>query len=201
MTTYCAQGSTVDRAYVMADPSMDKQELYVAMSRSREETYLYATPEIQAERAEYAPKVPERDAIGHIGDAAVRDRAQTAAHDEALRSELRKMPNEELVDRREALERRRRTRHRPNSATREERPILDAGAKRYENAVKNREAAEGLGWRGRRRELPSAVEREQKALEHRRCASRCVTAGACQATRHGESASSPARSWPSGSRR
>ena len=27
VTTYCAQGTTVDRAYVAADPSMDKQEL------------------------------------------------------------------------------------------------------------------------------------------------------------------------------
>jgi conjugative relaxase-like TrwC/TraI family protein len=58
VTTYCAQGTTVDRAYVMADPSMDKQELYVATSRSRGETHLYATPEIQAERSEYAPKPP-----------------------------------------------------------------------------------------------------------------------------------------------
>ena len=88
VTTYCAQGTTVDRAYVMADPSMDRQELYVATSRSREETYLYATPEVQAERSEYAPKSPERDAIAHIAEAAERDRAQTAAHDEALRAEL-----------------------------------------------------------------------------------------------------------------
>ena len=58
ITTYSAQGTTVDRAYVAADPSMDKQELYVAASRSREETYLYATPEIQIEREEYAPRSP-----------------------------------------------------------------------------------------------------------------------------------------------
>ena len=38
----------VDRAYVMADPSMDRQEFYVAASRSREETYFYATPEIES---------------------------------------------------------------------------------------------------------------------------------------------------------
>jgi ATP-dependent exoDNAse (exonuclease V) alpha subunit len=44
VTTYCAQGTTVDRAYVMADPSMDKQEFYVATSRTREKTYLYVTP-------------------------------------------------------------------------------------------------------------------------------------------------------------
>ncbi len=57
-TTYQAQGATVDRAYVMADPSMDRQEFYVAASRSREETWFYATPEIQVEREEYAPRSP-----------------------------------------------------------------------------------------------------------------------------------------------
>ena len=58
LTTYSAQGTTVERAYVMADPSMDKQELYVAASRARGETYLYATPEIQAHREEIAPALP-----------------------------------------------------------------------------------------------------------------------------------------------
>ena len=33
-TTYQAQGATVDRAFVMADASMDRQEFYVAASRS-----------------------------------------------------------------------------------------------------------------------------------------------------------------------
>ena len=78
VTTYSAQGATVDRAYVMADPSMDKQELYVAASRSREETYLYATPEIQAEREEIAPRLgrARSRALAHIAEAAERDRAQ-----------------------------------------------------------------------------------------------------------------------------
>ena len=58
VTTYSAQGTTVDRAFVMADPSMDKQELYVAASRSREETFIYVTPEIQAHREEIAPDSP-----------------------------------------------------------------------------------------------------------------------------------------------
>jgi ATP-dependent exoDNAse (exonuclease V) alpha subunit len=99
VTTYCAQGTTVDRAYVMADPSMDKQEMYVATSRTREQTYLYATPEIQVERNEFAPAAPERDPIAHIAEAAGRDRAQTAAHDEALRAELAKLPSGELAAR------------------------------------------------------------------------------------------------------
>lgn len=80
VTTYCAQGTTVDTAYVMFDPSMDKQESYVATSRTREKTYLYATPEIESERTEYAPGGPQRDPIAHLGEAVERDRAQTAAH-------------------------------------------------------------------------------------------------------------------------
>ena len=98
VTTYSAQGTTVDRAYVMADPSMDKQELYVAASRSREETYLYATPEIQAQREEIAPRSPYlREGLPHIAEAAERDRAQLAAHDVA---QLRGAADRELVKRR-----------------------------------------------------------------------------------------------------
>jgi Mrp family chromosome partitioning ATPase len=99
VTTYCAQGATVDSAYVMTDPSTDKQEMYVATSRTREKTYLYATPEIQVERNEFAPAAPEREPIAHIAEAAARDRAQTAAHDEALLAELAKLPGEELAAR------------------------------------------------------------------------------------------------------
>jgi hypothetical protein len=71
---------------------MDKQELYVATSRSRERTYLCATPEIHAEREEFAPdSIEDRGTLAHLDDAAERDRAQTAAHDEALRDELRQL--------------------------------------------------------------------------------------------------------------
>ena len=104
VTTYCAQGTTVDRAYVMADPSMDKQEFYVATSRSREETYLYATPEIQAQREEYAPRSPYlREGLEHIAEAAQRDGSQTAAHDEARRFELSELSTPALVERRADL--------------------------------------------------------------------------------------------------
>jgi conjugative relaxase-like TrwC/TraI family protein len=104
VTTYSAQGTTVDRAFVAADPSMDKQELYVAASRSREETFIYATPEIQTHREEIAPESPHlREGIPHIGEAAERDRAQLAAHDEALRSKFSGLPTEELVARRAEL--------------------------------------------------------------------------------------------------
>ena len=56
---------------------MDKQKLYVVTSRSREQTYLYAIPEIQAEREEYTSKSPERDVIAHVAEAAERDRARS----------------------------------------------------------------------------------------------------------------------------
>jgi conjugative relaxase-like TrwC/TraI family protein len=96
-TTYQAQGTTVDRAYVMADPSMDRQELYVATSRSREETYFYATPEVDLERAEYAPGQAAREGLSHIAAAAERDGAQVSAHDQALRSRLDGLSSPELV--------------------------------------------------------------------------------------------------------
>jgi conjugative relaxase-like TrwC/TraI family protein len=101
VTTYSAQGTTVDRAFVMADPSMDKQEFYVAASRSRGETDLYATPEVQVHREEIAPESPYlRKGIPHIAEAAERDRAQLAAHDIA---QLEALPTEELVRRRAEL--------------------------------------------------------------------------------------------------
>ena len=165
VTTYCAQGTTVDRAYVMADPSMDKQELYVAMSRSREETYLYATPEIQAERAEYAPKQPERDAIGHIGDAAVRDRAQTAAHEEALRAELARMPTQELMARHDKLGAPSRFEAQDERMYRSQQEHVAERERQYAEAVANREAVEELGWRARRPRLPGAQESERMCGE------------------------------------
>jgi len=104
VTTYSVQGSTVDCAFIAADPSMDKQELYVATSRSRGETRIYATPEVQVHREEIAPESPHlREGIPHIAEAAERDRAQIAAHDEALRSQFSRLPTEELVARRDDL--------------------------------------------------------------------------------------------------
>jgi conjugative relaxase-like TrwC/TraI family protein len=161
VTTYCAQGTTVDRAYVMADPSMDKQELYVAMSRSREETYLYATPEIQAERADYAPKQPEGEAIGHIGDAAVRDRAQTAAHDEALRSELAGMPTPDLMTRHDKLGAPSRFEANAEWAYERQQEHVAERQRQLAEAVARCEAVEDLGWRARRQRLPVAEERER----------------------------------------
>jgi hypothetical protein len=96
-TTYQAQGATVDTAFVMADPSMDRQEFYVATSRSREETFLYATPEVQFDRDEFAPRSPYLcQGLDHIAEAAERDGSQSTAHDEALRQEFGQLPTDEL---------------------------------------------------------------------------------------------------------
>jgi conjugative relaxase-like TrwC/TraI family protein len=162
VTTYCAQGTTVDRAYVMVDPSMDKQETYVATSRTREQTYLYATPEIQVERNEFAPASPERDPIAHIAEAAGRDRAQTAAHDEALRAELAKLPSAELAARHKELvvpaatERMREERY-----AGEVRRVAEA-REQLERAVDRCEAVEALGRRERREQLPLAQANEER---------------------------------------
>jgi hypothetical protein len=101
ITTYSAQGTTVERAYLAADASMDKQELYVATSRSRGETLIYATPEIRGDRAEIAPaEFAGRGQLAHLSEAAMRDRAQRAAHDVAG---LEGLPSEELQRRRADL--------------------------------------------------------------------------------------------------
>jgi hypothetical protein len=162
VTTYCAQDTTVDRAYVMVDPSMDKQETYVATSRTREQTYLYATPEIQVECNEFAPAAPKRDPIAHIAEAAGRDRAQTAPHDEALRAELAKLPTTELAARHKELvvpadtERTREERY--ASATRR---VAEA-RQQLERAVDKCEAVEALGRRERREQLPLAQANEER---------------------------------------
>ncbi|MGE5527202.1 MAG: MobF family relaxase [Methanosarcina sp.] len=99
-TIYQAQGATLDSAFVMADPSMTREEFYVATSRTRGETFLYATPEVQLAREEIAPESPYlRGGLEHIAEAAERSGAQTAAMDEALRSRFAPMPSDQLASR------------------------------------------------------------------------------------------------------
>jgi len=102
-TIYQAQGATLDSAYVLADPSMDQQDFYVAASRSRGETFFYATPEVGFDRIEIAPSPPDADALEHIARAAERDGAQAAAHDAALRERLGQLSTEELFAHRREL--------------------------------------------------------------------------------------------------
>jgi conjugative relaxase-like TrwC/TraI family protein len=172
VSTYSAQGSTVDRAFVAADPSMDKQELYVAASRSREQTYLYATPEIQIHREEIAPGNPHlREGISHIAEAAERDRAQLAAHEVALRSRFSGLPTEELVARRAVLEGaadREAVQQERRDALRER---IERGYEGLERYQARREAAEALPRRERKDErqridsMESASRRQLSRLE------------------------------------
>jgi hypothetical protein len=136
----------------MADPSMDKQELYVATSRSREETYLYATPEIQTPREEIAPESPySREGIPHIAEAAERDRAQLAAHDAA---QLEALPTSELVARHRELEIA--AAREVEFAERQDRlqGRIEQARERLQRLEAQREAAEALPRRQQRRELP-----------------------------------------------
>ncbi len=156
VTTYSAQGATVDRAFVMADPSMDKQELYVAASRSRGETRLYVTPEIQVQREEIAPTSSYvREAIPHIAEASERDRAQRAAHDVA---EIEALPTAELIERRDGL----------HPRVREERANQDRRDELQKRIESNQEFLAGVdGQRERAKELPRKLRRfERGRIDH-----------------------------------
>ncbi len=165
VTTYSAQGTTADQAFVMVDPSMDKQELYVATSRSRGETFIYATPEIQTLREEIAP-VPDRnaEALPHIAQAAERDRAQLAAHDAALRSRFSGLPTEELVARRDALKvavNRKRKAERDLQYLRRQ---VEMAERRVEHFDYERERAQQLKRRPRKGELARIDGEEARAV-------------------------------------
>ena len=102
-TIYQAQGATLDSAFVMADPGMDRQDFYVAASRTREETFFYATPEVGFDRVEFAPAEPPAEALEHIARAAERDGSQAAAHDAALREQLAQLSTPDLYARRHEI--------------------------------------------------------------------------------------------------
>jgi hypothetical protein len=166
VTTYSAQGTTVDRAFVAADPSMDKQEMYVAVSRSRGETTIFATPEVQVDREEFAPGDPYlRRGIPHIAEASERDRAQTAAHDEALRSELRGLPTDELVSRRGELAREAGREDTNQERRRSAESWLEDREQELDHAVRQCEAAEAAPRKVRREALPGAEAWEADARE------------------------------------
>ncbi len=55
MTIHVAQGLTVDHAFVLAGPGLDREAGYTALSRGRESNQLYAARDTDTARAEYAP--------------------------------------------------------------------------------------------------------------------------------------------------
>ncbi|MBW8059160.1 MAG: AAA family ATPase [Solirubrobacterales bacterium] len=166
VTTYSAQGTTVDRAFLAADPSMDKQELYVAASRSRGETTIYAMPEIQVERDEFAPgDLYLREGIPHIAEASERDRAQRAAHDEALRCELRKQPTGELLSRRTEIRRDAGAEANADRRHADSQRWVGQMEEQLEHAVAMREAVEALPRKERRAEIGAALAREGSTRE------------------------------------
>jgi conjugative relaxase-like TrwC/TraI family protein len=191
VTTYSAQGSTFERAFVMADPSMDKQELYVATSRTREQTFLYAMPEVQAHREEIAPESPYlREGIPHMAEAAERDCAQIAAHEVALRSQFSALPTEELVARRNDL----RAAAGREVGTEERRSRLqeriERARERIEGYEAEREAAQALPRRQRGRRWPVSTPSRHTASG--RCPASKLRCKRCPLP-----AMPPGASWPS----
>jgi conjugative relaxase-like TrwC/TraI family protein len=166
VTTYSAQGTTVDQAFVMADPSMDKQELYVAASRSRGETFIYVTPEVQSHREEIAPVHDHsRDALPHIAEAAERDRAQLAAHDAALRSQFSGLPTGELIARSDDLRIAASHEAKAERQLRDLRERIERAERQIERYDAQREWAQELKRRFRKDELARIDRDEAKSQE------------------------------------
>ena len=60
MTVHVAQGLTVDHAFVLAGPGLNRELGYTAISRGRESNHLYVAREPETARVEYAPTDPYR---------------------------------------------------------------------------------------------------------------------------------------------
>ena len=60
MTVHVAQGLTVDHAFVLAGPGLNRELGYTALSRGRETNQLYAARDPDTARVEYAPADPHR---------------------------------------------------------------------------------------------------------------------------------------------
>jgi hypothetical protein len=159
-TIYQAQGATVDRAFVMADPTIDRQEFYVAASRSRGETYFYATPDRELERMEFAPGTfGVGNGLEQIARAAERDGAQVAAHEQALRSKLAELPSPELYDRLDGLRAEIGAERRNEDAHLEHAERIGWFEQRANNALAGAERLDSLPRRQRRSEGERIAER------------------------------------------
>ena len=198
VTTYSAQGATVDRAYVMADPSMDKQEIYVAAStQSRGDLPLrHARDPGRARRVRAETARARRDRPRRRSGAArscPERRPRRGAARRASQAAQRGAPRKARDAPRGRL---------PGVQCRPapRRGAADAGVRA--EALRQRRAPPRSGRRSRLARAQARAARHALSASIRRSMScgyarRCGTAGDRRATRHGGSARSPARSWSS----
>jgi conjugative relaxase-like TrwC/TraI family protein/excisionase family DNA binding protein len=82
ITGHAAQGTTVDRAFVLVDPSLTQEWGYTALTRGRESNHLYLAAGRAQWRDEFAPQDPEPpDPIAQLVRALSKSNAQTLAID------------------------------------------------------------------------------------------------------------------------
>jgi ATP-dependent exoDNAse (exonuclease V) alpha subunit len=104
ITGHIAQGLTVDRAFVLAQPGLTREWGYTALTRGREANHLYLGAEGDTQRHEYAPAAPREtrtDALTALARALSADSAHHLALDatEAAQTEARaRRPLSEKAD-------------------------------------------------------------------------------------------------------
>ena len=99
-TIYVAQGQSVERAFLAAEAAMSLEEFNTALSRSVEQTDIYAVAAPEPAREEFSPReVEPPDPIDELVGSMERPAAQLAAMDEARAAPLRQLPTSELVPR------------------------------------------------------------------------------------------------------
>ena len=96
ITGHAAQGTTVERSFVLADPSLSQEWGYTALTRGRESNHLYLAGTRSKRRDEFAPFDPEPpDPIAQLARALSTSNAQTLAIDAsplfAARAELQRL--------------------------------------------------------------------------------------------------------------
>ncbi len=97
-TIYVAQGQSVQRAFIAAEAAMSLEEFNTALSRSVEQTRIYAVASPEPARLEIAPREPERpDPLDELVGSMERPTAQLSALDEARAAPLRQLPTSELL--------------------------------------------------------------------------------------------------------
>jgi conjugative relaxase-like TrwC/TraI family protein len=99
-TIYVAQGQSIERAFVAAEAAMSLEEFNTALSRSVEQTNIYAVAAPELAREEIAPREVERpDPLDELVGSMERPAAQLAALDEARAAPLRQLSTAELIPR------------------------------------------------------------------------------------------------------